>query len=456
MNWLEIVALLANLVTLLVAVVGVLFYDNALRTAHAMIDAQLDCIGEWAAGVKNAGWRESDIDTITRVGWLEPSSTVFPVQGGPELVQIAMLDRITLRPRQLKSLVELNQAMASFNAVLNKVESFRANHAMALLRVHANLSAAIGPEHKADKGEGFTALVAASALSVEDRLLAHTLQAWLVMLHAGLIGVESGHGLHAAHSAARVAFSDSPFDQSQESTTLGTPLPPGPDRTAWGRRLEGLGALLIVIAPFYLVAVEQGRLGLALTLMGTGVVLWVLAFAVRRGGDEPPWARQVQVAILALALSQVGSIAISERNERANEVRARESDLQASVRDLRADTLAWRRALRADSLAWARQARLDSAEATRAQREALGRELERRGRVGGLDFELKTRLRVLRDSLNAMGALKPASARRDAIYQRAYAALQRFLRPRASLTNDIRSNTANGLMAALLNDFQRF
>jgi hypothetical protein len=201
---LRLLAAGADVATIIGAVAAFRVYGTASRNARRLVQAHLDVIGLWAAGPKGSGWSNRDITLEMQIGWLDPTHTVFRQGSGPALIQMTMGDKITLGPDMIGAIVTLNQALESFNAVLNKVETVRAAHARDLALAHTQALARVAAERTTGRTPTLDAALGPAGDDLE-RIARITIKL-LTMLHAGLIGGPGGDGLHEAYRAARAEF----------------------------------------------------------------------------------------------------------------------------------------------------------------------------------------------------------------------------------------------------------
>src|SRR6185369_9283244 len=100
----------------------------------ANLQAWLNTIRPWAAGVDDRGWMRSDFQTIATVDDQGPLFTdieavkdhrtdlahvIFPVV----LYNVTVLDRLFLPQEVLNEVIIMNQKLAAFNAVLDAVNA---------------------------------------------------------------------------------------------------------------------------------------------------------------------------------------------------------------------------------------------------------------------------------------------------------------------------------------------
>jgi hypothetical protein len=194
----------ADLVTIVTAGSAFLLYGKAARGARANVAAHLELVALWCNG--GAGWRAEQITLDTQLAWLNPTQTIFPLVSGPALIQMTLGDKVTLGSETIRAVVHLNQAIESFNAVLNKAETLRTDHAVALVGFRERAERRTREARAAGREPRLAEVLGPG--DNDDRDAAATLIAMLTMLHTGLIGVPGGNGLCEDYRAALAAFDE--------------------------------------------------------------------------------------------------------------------------------------------------------------------------------------------------------------------------------------------------------
>jgi hypothetical protein len=174
-----------------------------------MLAVQLEIVGAWAAGPDGSGWQDSDLKIENFVNWLNPIQTVFPLDSGPALIQLTMIERAAMGADLGEAVAHLNQSIASFNGFRAKIEAMQVTNVVGLARIWYAVRAALAERLKEQfpsSAEGRVDLLRVAKLQNDDALLAQVVGNSLVNLHVGLIGTEGSHGLHDAWRCARKAL----------------------------------------------------------------------------------------------------------------------------------------------------------------------------------------------------------------------------------------------------------
>ena len=219
----NLIDLLGSLGTLASTAFLIALYMKAYADTRTTLKLHLDVMERWLEGPSagDRGWRIEQVTTDHLIAWLDPSQTIFPLVSGPALIEIATAETLTLGKRLTHRVIALNQGIESFNATLEKVESFRVTHAATLSRVHALAARRRAePPRPIDPQEpGRFLEVLGTDVDTGDRALATILVRLAIGLHVDRIGNPESEGLcgectrtrvmmryaiHPARSAARL------------------------------------------------------------------------------------------------------------------------------------------------------------------------------------------------------------------------------------------------------------
>lgn len=200
----EISSIVGAIIAFVVAFVGARTLQDAKTSIRMVLSAHLSLVGAWANG--GSGWGPTQISNTARLSWLKPSTTIFRLDSGLALVQMTLLEKFALGPRLSAAVVHLNQAIASFNAVLEKVERIRANEARLLHHAHERISKNWSNHHEGKQLNELTRKELLDPLDVEQKSIAEPLLELIEMLHTGLIGQPDSRALCHWYLAVREEF----------------------------------------------------------------------------------------------------------------------------------------------------------------------------------------------------------------------------------------------------------